>query len=82
MRLKHMKGLDELRVRVCVLKTNSAMRIRRPVRADIHSMLCRFFQIEEHTAPENTQERRASEYREGYCKRSGKGKSVIHDIDD
>ena len=40
------------------------MRVRRPVRADVHSMLCRFFQIEEHATPENTEERGAAETRE------------------
>ena len=47
-----------------LLKSNGAMRVRRPVRADVHTVLCRFFQIEEHATPENTEERGAAETRE------------------
>ena len=67
-----MEAFDKLGVSVSALKTNSAVRIRRPVRADVHSMLRCLFQVEEHAASENAQERRASESRENcVCDKEG-----------
>ena len=66
-----MEAFDKLGVSVSALKTNSAVRIRRPVRADVHSMLRSLFQVEEHAASENAQERRASECRKNCA--CGKG---------
>ena len=78
MDFKLMKGLNEPRVKAFVLKSNSTEWIRSPVRADVYSMPCRLFQIEEYAAPENAQECRTPESLENrVCKKRGNCKPVI-----